>query len=170
MNKYIALVLLTLSSLTWAGEKEAASCVDFDGKKYQCELAYKNYVDMNDANTPKAALECRYKDGECNDIFIEKGSECKLIKTQERCEDAEDLYEVMCEWNERKKNCEAPKRDDSEWGKKCDRGEWYHPTFGCYDKKGYCGQYNFTNNKVCETKKDRLKCQYNDTSKICSPR
>ena len=165
MNRFMTFLLLTTTGHALAGDNKPASCMDFDHKKYQCESAYKNHINK-DAPTTQP-LECRYIDGECFDIFIEKSSECKLIKLKERCEDAKGLYDVACEWDKREKKCEAPSRDNSH---DCKRGEWYDPVFGCYDKQGDCKQYNFTNADVCETRKDRLKCSYNQATKICSPR
>ncbi len=163
MKQCIALFLLTVSSLTFAGQKDVATCMDFDGNKRQCQSSHKNYV-----NASEAPLECRYKNGTCYDVFIENASECKLLKLEERCDNAGDLYGVDCQWDKKRRRCDAPNNEHTE--KKCKFDQWHSEQFGCFDKKGQCKQYNFTQKNVCETKKDRMKCEYNMATKLCTER
>mmetsp|Transcript_22816 Transcript_22816/g.48231 ORF Transcript_22816/g.48231 Transcript_22816/m.48231 type:complete len:454 (+) Transcript_22816:3-1364(+) len=79
------------------------ACMDLNDEEKKCKKAYSKY-----------GLECRWTKGAgdyeplCYDIFITKEEECKYIETKYRCEDAINLFDVKCEWDDRKYKCKKP--------------------------------------------------------------
>lgn len=53
----------------------------------------------------------------------------------------------------------------------CKRGEWYSVKQDrCFKKYGVCKQYNFTNEKTCENRKDDLSCEWKSRKQKCKPK
>lgn len=50
---------------------------------------------------------------------------------------------------------------------KCNWDQWESVNGRCYDKKGSCSQYNYTNKWTCNNGKDDLQCDWNSRTNVC---
>ena len=50
----------------------------------------------------------------------------------------------------------------------CSRNEWYSSLYNrCFAKRGSCSQYNYTDSKTCNTRSDKLVCDWKATDNTC---
>ena len=50
----------------------------------------------------------------------------------------------------------------------CNSNQWYSSLYKrCFEKSGQCSQYNFTDSKTCNSRSDRLRCDWDVNNNTC---
>ncbi len=97
---------------------------------------------------------------------FEKSGKCKQYdNTDSRtCNTGRD--HLKCAWDHRQKTCYS---EPGHSGNHCPRGHWYSKQYDmCYKKHGHCGQYDDTDHKTCNTRRDKLSCDWDQHDRTCS--
>lgn len=93
---------------------------------------------------------CFDKDGRCNQYDYTDHRTCNSGRDN-----------LRCDWDSEFQVCEPENG-------RCASGDWYSSKYHtCFEKEGWCDQYDFTDSKTCNTNKDKLRCDWDRRTKRC---
>ena len=117
-----------------------------------------------------SSYDCRsdqwysHSDDYCYDVY---GKCSQYNHTDSKtCNSPKD--KIRCDWNHRDRSCYPEKRHGGHDRKhRCQPGEWMSENGRCWNKRSSCSQYNYTNSKICNSRKDRMSCDWDHSSRTC---
>lgn len=96
-------------------------------------------------------------------IYFDKYGRCSQYNytDSETCQSAQD--KLRCDWDSESMVC-YPERG------RCSPTAWYsRPYNRCFDKQGCCDQYDYTDERTCNTGRDDLRCDWEARTGLCRP-